>query len=175
MTRLGFIMAEKAAGHKKSKKTRRYQLQQKFWLNGLDEKELALAKWCDELRQKRRFAPVVRNSLMLMQALEQGDTAKLFQMFPNLYEQLYAQMEADVLERRENEAIRRLETLESLIKGIQAPALPAPETGGVKRLNIGVIPGPLDDDDDEAILTAVAATVDGSAIAANFLRSLQGI
>jgi hypothetical protein len=168
----------KQSSSKKNKRKQRYQLQQKFWLNALDADESALAKWCDGLKQKRRFTPVVRNGLMLMHELERGDMEFLFNLFPKLYEELYAHIEAEVLGRRDAEAINRLSKLEQMIENLSLPAPAAPQlgTGGIRSLQIPTnLPGPVDDDDDDSLLTAVAAKVDGSAIAANFLRSLQGI
>jgi hypothetical protein len=164
---------------KKHKRKQRFQLQQKFWLNALDADESALAKWCDGLREKRRFTPVVRNGLMLMHELERGDMEFLFNLFPKLYEELYAHIEAEVLGRRDAEAINRLSKLEQMIENLSLPApavAPQLGTGGIRSLQIPTsLPGSVEDDEEDSILTAVAAQVDGSAIAANFLRSLQGI
>jgi hypothetical protein len=168
-----------ARKQKKAKKPLpRYQLQQKFWLNALNDGEKDLANWCDGLREKRRFTPVVRKGLTLMRALEAGDIKVLFELFPNLYETLFAQMEADVLERRENEAIHRLGKLEQMIENLSHLPSPAPTTrlgtGGARQLQVKQFAAPMDDDED-SVLRVVTAVADGAEIANNFLRSLGAI
>lgn len=163
----------KPTSSRKNKRKQRYQLQQKFWLNALDAKENALAGWCDELRNQRRFTPVVRDGLMLIHELERGDTELLFRLFPGLY----TQIEAAVLEQQELKAINQLSKIEQMIETIKS--LPAPAQtesgGGICQLQVKAVTIPEDDDEEISTLKVIAAVVDGNEIANNFMRSLGAI
>lgn len=154
------------------RKARRYQLQQKFWLDALKAEERDLADWCEELRDNRQFTPTVRIGLRLVRSLQAGHTDVLFELFPAIREKLYAQMEAEVLERNQNEALARLERMEALLSSGSGSAT---GSSGIRSLNVPQLPGPQYDDDEDDDLEVVAAKVDGSAVSQNFLRSLAGI
>lgn len=163
---------------KKKSKLDRYQIQQKFWLNGRDKDESELAHYCEKLRKQRQFAPTVRNGLTLMRALEQGDTTLLFQLFPNLENQLRFALEADILAGRENETLNHLKQLETMLSGLSlsAPAAERPPqlvAGGIRKLQMPQFSLPIDDEEEEVNLKVTASVVDGGVIAKNFLRSLD--
>jgi hypothetical protein len=179
-------MATKLDNKKKRKqksKPRRLQVQQKFWLNVLDPEEKDLADYCQRLRGERKFTATVRDGLLLMEALRRGETDLLFSMFPAIYQKLYAQMEADILDSRENKTISYLERMEGMLSNLSLPlALPAgssmfeegfQEQGGIRQLNVRHYDLPLEEDEEEELeLVAVEAVVDGLDIARNFMNSV---
>lgn len=174
-----------------STSSERYQVQQKFWLNANNPEERELAEWCDHLRENRRFAPTIRQGLMLMRALQQGDTSKLFAIFPQLYDTLYAQMEAEVLEQNTNYHIERLEKLVSRLvipqgnsallentesHETQSIAQNTAEEGGLKPLITPTIAPPIfeDDDEDDLELVVTKASTSNSS-SQNFLNAMLSL
>lgn len=65
-------------------KGKSFRLQVKAWLDISKPQENDLAVYVDELRQQRQWASTFRDSLRLIRDLRAGNTAVLFELFPQL-------------------------------------------------------------------------------------------
>jgi len=114
-----------------------------------DEREYQVIRYTNKLKTEKapgvrgrgRLRHVVRDSLLLYQSLEDGNLDLLKTLFPELYEKLYYQMEADVMERG---SIKSVLQLEQLVKQVQKELRqPRMVTGMIAPL------APLPDDDED--------------------------
>ena len=58
-----------------------------FWLNSEREIDLQLKQYIEDLKSKRKFVKTVRDGLLLIKTLRDGDTSVLYRMFPLLQQQ----------------------------------------------------------------------------------------
>ena len=66
------------------KKRRAPRRQYRFWLEGDKPIQCDLAWWIEELKDCRRFAPVIRDALLLYREFMRGEVAMLYELFPKL-------------------------------------------------------------------------------------------
>lgn len=100
-----------------------HRLQFRFWLDVVREDEYSLAEYVDELKNKRNFAKTIRDALHLIRDLREGRVDWLLYLFPFVYQIIYAQAEADILARQQQQSsdgpqdlvIAELRRLESTI------------------------------------------------------------
>lgn len=75
-------------------------MQVRFWLDAMRDDEYQLLEYVDEQKQQRSFAQTMRDALNLIRDLRQGRTDWLLFLFPWVYSAIYAQAEADLLNRQ---------------------------------------------------------------------------
>lgn len=119
-----------------AKKKKRYQRQFKFWLNAMSRQDQKIIEDIEALKDERSFTQAIRDGLRLIPSLMRGETNVLFELFPAIRDILYAQMEADVLERlnveRSNEVIQHIIELKGVVSQFKnQPLLSAPVTGNI--------------------------------------------
>lgn len=55
-----------------------------FWLEMDKVEHIVLGNWIDDLKRSRQFAPIIRTALSLFRELKLGDTAMLYELFPDI-------------------------------------------------------------------------------------------
>lgn len=165
------IMTEKQGFYNMAKKRVRYQKQFKFWLNALSKVDQEIMEDIAILKIDRKFTDAIRDGLRLIPSLMRGETKVLFEMFPAIRDVLYAQMEADVLERlgveKDKEVIQHIIRLEGIVAGLSSSQqmLSAPMTGKVTMRDVTI---------EEDIELEVNAYNDGNS-SQNFINSMAGL
>lgn len=71
-----------------------------FWLNLEKPEEYAIAEQIEDLKEKRSFAATIRNGIRLMQDLAAGRVDVLQELFPWVFDTIYAAAEADILAKQ---------------------------------------------------------------------------
>lgn len=59
-----------------------YRMMFRYWLDAAKDDELALADYCEDLKQTRSFTSTIRQALTLVRDLREGRLDSLFAMFP---------------------------------------------------------------------------------------------
>jgi len=59
-----------------------YRMMFRYWLDATKDDELALADFCEELKQERSFVSTIRQALTLIRDLRAGRLDSLFALFP---------------------------------------------------------------------------------------------
>ena len=152
---------------------KRYKKQFMFWLDVMNRSDQLVIEDIKELKQSRQFTQVIRDGLRLIPSLMRGETETLFKMFPNLYKTLYAQMEADVMEKmqreQEGEVISHLIELRGVIQSIKdKPMLSAPMQGTVTMQRVTTVT-------DETMKLEVKRVQGDGSSAQNFLNSMMAL
>lgn len=94
---------------------KRYRFMFKFWLDIKKDDEADLVAYVAYLKQERSFARTVRQGLALIKELRQGKTDLLFQLFPDLKEQLQQPAPAPELMPPVDDIRDHLQRLEALL------------------------------------------------------------
>lgn len=152
-------------------KKKRYRVQHKFWLNALNPIQNDLIAYCEELKSKANefsFAETIRDGLLIIRDLRLGRLDVMKRLFPELYEKLYLQMEADVMERH---GVQSLIEIQSLLK------LMRDEQNRPKQIvtTIQNMPQRPNFDNDEPIDLEVTKAKSNVNATANFLRSMSAL
>lgn len=106
-----------------------------FWLDFEKPEQLAIAEKIDVMKERRQFAPNIRNGLLLMEDLREGNVEILLQLFPDIRERLSVPPPPPLpKDTNETRLATALEQLASAIKqsGRQTPLLASgatPPTG----------------------------------------------
>lgn len=69
---------------KEKKPDKRYREQFKFWLDTKKTSDFELADYITVLKDNHQFAKTIRNALLLVKSLQEGDLSELFRQFPEL-------------------------------------------------------------------------------------------
>jgi hypothetical protein len=114
-----------------------------FWLNFDKPEQVALAEKIDVMKERRQFAPNVRDGLLLMEDLRAGNVETLLQLFPDIRERLSVPAPEPVPDPKEQRLADALELLATAIKstGHAKPALSGALPGAVgKPLELEAVP-----------------------------------
>lgn len=65
-------------------KRRAKRRQYRFWLEEDKPIQCELAWWFEELKRARKFAPIIRDALLLYREFMKGEVAMLYELFPKL-------------------------------------------------------------------------------------------
>lgn len=156
---------------------RGYRKQFTFWLNGGHDLQLDMGNWLMDLKQRRHFAPTIRQALALYRELKEGRVDLLFELFPWVKDCLTPPPPAST----DTQLAAAISQLAQVIQ-----AVPVIAGQGAPRQNTGISPKPLAtipapppvpqglplvvDDDDDALVVTKDETA-GAKSASNFLRS----
>lgn len=152
-----------------SKKRKRIRFN--FWLDDNDEIDMELALHIKKMKKARKFTQAIRDGLRLLQSLMLGETQLLFEMFPSIRETLYAQMEADVIERyniqQSHDMVQHIIELKGVVTQLKnQPILAAPMEGTVTMTRVSEY--------EEVTLQVEQVSSTGNA-AQNFLNSMMAL
>ena len=109
------------------KKDTRLRYQWRFWLDANKDDELLMCEQLDELKERRQFAPTIRNALRLFFDLSRGNTQVLRELFPGIVAQLQTPPETPANSEFAEIIKQQAAILEKLSKQTTAatPQLPA--------------------------------------------------
>jgi hypothetical protein len=96
---------------KKSKK--RFREQQQFWLNLNKPEEAALSEQIAQLKADREFVSTVRQGIVLVIALRQGDLSLLDEMFPQMVDRIF---QSGVESTSDKDVEEKLTALTTIVK-----------------------------------------------------------
>jgi hypothetical protein len=99
----------------KQNRIKRFREQQQFWLDLNKPDEAALSKKIAKLKEDREFASTVRQGLVLMMALRQGDISVLDEMFPQIADEIF-QAGVDSTKVDSNTVEEKLTALAAMVK-----------------------------------------------------------
>ena len=144
-----------------------------FWLDDNSDSDIDIIRDIKKLKKKRKFSQAIRDGLRLIPSLMRGETDVLFEMFPTIHDKLYAQMEADIMERwqkqQEGEVINHLIELRGVIQSIKdKPVLSAPMQGTVTMQRVTTVT-------DETMQLEVKRVEGDGKSAQNFLNSMMAL
>lgn len=148
---------------------RRFQF--KFWLDVAKDELYTLALELEELKQKRQFAPTIRNALTLFFSLRRGEIDLLETLFPDVVERIRSDESEEVKQFKAivREQRRQGQLLEQLTNGT---ADSGSASSGPQKLNIPTFQTPAFDDDLPDIeLKKDTSTASGQ----NFLNSMLAL
>ncbi len=131
-----------------------------FWLTVSKDDELLLAEQIDQLKQRRRFLPTIRDGIRLVVDLRRGRVDVLCELFPWVSE-IFAPPTASA---EFEQMMRRL---------IEQGSPQAPVPPGPKRIEAPQFAAPAPDDDDEFDLDIRA--VQGGVSGQNFVSSVMAL
>lgn len=168
-------------------RAKRYQVQQKFWLNKNNEEQQHLIVYCEELRSsetKYSFASTIRNALRLIRDLRMGKLDVLFDLFPWVKAELLEYMKEiqpkPILPAPVSPEVKKY-LQEILTKLDQPQTIPdlqpvGGNSSGLKQLGVPQFTVPVfDDDDDDDLLVVEKDTSSNKNVALNFIRSMQAL
>lgn len=143
-----------------------------FWLDFDKPDQLAIAEKIDVMKERRQFAPNVRDGLLLVEDLREGNVEVLLQLFPDIRERLSVpEPPSPPADTNETRLATALEQLASAIKHSghhTQPALaagPLPPTGLGKPHEIDALPE----------VKVRESRGDGGQSSQNFLNSLMSL
>lgn len=143
-----------------------------FWLNTSDKDDLEVFQIIEELKIARKFTSSIRDGLRLLQELSKGKTSLLFDMFPTIRDVLYAQMEADVLERlgvdKDREVVQHIVELKGILSGLSLSSGQLVGNVTMRRITTTI-------EEDEMKLEVKKDEAAGGNAVNNFLTSMTGL
>lgn len=153
---------------------KREQIQHKFWLNKKDAEQRELIRYCEDLRDKDKpynFVATIRDGLRIIRDLRDDNLGIFQELFPKLYEKLYLQMEADVMEQAGIQSLIEVKQLLFIMR--KEAQQPKQIVGMIQPLIKPVAPPPIHDDDDLGIVIEKDdREID---VAGNFMRSMMNL
>lgn len=101
-----------------------YRMMFRYWLDTTKDDELALAHYCESLKQKRLFTSTIRQALTLIRDLREGHLDSLFVLFPWVHawleERAEAIAEAQIRQGNDNEKHHSQEGIDHRLDRIEA-------------------------------------------------------
>jgi len=151
-----------------------YRIQKRFWLDITRPLENELVHYIDDLKKKRSFTSTIRDALRLIKDLRQGSIRVLLLLFPWVWDQIEAEVRAEIVDPRPLEIHPALEAhmerLEKLLTERSFSPFPV-DAPPPKALPRTLHPAP----DASESLEIKAAAGDGKRATQNFMRSLMAI
>ena len=153
---------------------KRFKLRYEFWLEPQKPGHEAVAEIIEGLKEQRKFAPGVRDSLLLFDELQRGRTDMLLELFPWLEESILSNASVVGEIARLN---KEIDTLRSLLLQVGMKHGVGPKPLGPMPLDhtLPPMPLPVDDDLGDVTLSVKRVESDGRQSAGNFLDSAFGL
>jgi hypothetical protein len=105
-------------------RAKRLRYQWKFWLDANKDEQLLLCEKLDELKNRRQFAPTIRNALKLFFDLSKGNTKILQDLFPSIVDKIKESVQIETQASNEFSQIikQQAQLIEMMATQTTAPA-----------------------------------------------------
>lgn len=156
---------------------KRFQHQVVFWVDLNDPRQAELADYIAELKSHRQFAPSVRAALFLLRDLRDGYTDALFELFPELQDEIstrLAPVESDNGGGKIETLLEKIDRLEQAMLAGNQPRQVSQSNGAGNAKQLVVPQFDLTTFDDDEDLFETEKIKDGQ-WNENFFKSLKNL